>query len=122
MIGVVPSFLVAMWRSLRGGGFRDPELVRVERVPEEGGRGVRVVQERERAAGAGPGHVGQAPLLLEGSLRLGGIADGPPPGEAVGEHEDVIPLEALRAMCGREAERGIVPTELREPVSPRGDG
>ena len=38
--------------------------------------------------------------------------------EAIGEDEDVVPLQALRAVGRREGQRGVVTTELRETGAP----
>ena len=96
-----------------------------ERLEQEPRRRGRIEQQGERPAGAGPRDVGEPPLLLERALRLGGVGDRPAAGKAVGEHDDVVPLEALRPVGGRERQRGVVAAQDREQRatarrSPRG--
>ena len=78
----------------------------------------RVIDERERAPGPRPGDVGQAPLLLERPLGLDRLGDGPRAREATlvkPDDRDVVELETLRAVRGREREGGVVPTEPGKP-------
>ena len=47
--------------------------------------------------------------------------DGPSTGEPVGEHDDVVPFEALGAVRGRQGQRRVVAPELGEPLPARLD-
>ena len=133
MIGSVPSRSVGMPASLRWvqPGADDRESTRPRRPPDrpsssaaeglqqEARRGLRVVQERQRAARAGPRDIGQPALLLERALRLRRIRDRPTPGEAVGEHDHVVPLEALGAVRRGERQRRVVAPELGQASAAR---
>ncbi len=104
---------------------RDPELVRRECLQEERGGDRRVIEQREGPPRPGPGDVGEAALLLVGTNRILGLADGPRAREAPDLHPDdrhVVEFEALRRVGGREGQRRIVGPELGEAGTRLVDG
>src|SRR6266550_5281369 len=80
---------------------RQPELLCRERLEQELRRSEWVVDEGQRAAGAGPGDVAETALLLESPFRIGGFGHGATAREAAGveaDHGDVVEFETLRAV------------------------
>ena len=109
----------------RIGAGAETELVRRERLEQERRRDGRVVQQRQAPPRPGPGHVGQAALLLVGPDRVVGLGDGPRAREATGLHpddDDVVELETLGRVGRRQGQGRVVPAKLGQSSPGVADG
>ncbi len=86
-----------------------------ERLAQELGRRLGVVDEGQRPASSGPGHVGQPAFLFQGAAGLRRFAQGTGRWEAASIHaqdHDVVELQPLGGVGGGQGQRGVVAAKL----------